>query len=399
MPRGAGRTAPGRYIGLKAGVCVWLTTVGARAPCSVWFADLCRGDEVSRWWWALAGRAGAAGDGANAGGAAVRRGRGAGAGGDPAAGEHEVGLSVAATLAGRRRGGAGLERTGRSGLPAVRRPAGPAAHRAGARAGRARLGRSAVDPGPNRHGDRPAVPPPVHPARHRVPAAPPGLVGAGAPAPRGRARRGRDRRVAHPDLGEGTRLAAATGAWIVFEDEAGATLRPPKARTWAARGHTPQIAVSGRGGRVSMAALVCYRPGHRSRLFYRLLVHRRRRGERRSFSEDDYAALIAAAHAQLQAPIILIWDNLNVHRSAAMRRFCDAHDWLTVVQLPAYAPELNATEGVWAQVKRDLGNLLAGTLDQLAATAKRLLKRIQYRPELIDGFRAQTGLALDPQPP
>ena len=115
--------------------------------------------------------------------------------------------------------------------------------------------------------------------------------------------------MAHPDLGEGTRLAASTGAWIVFEDEAGATLRPPKARTWAARGHTPVVAVSGKGGRVSMAALVCYRPGHRGRLCYRILVHRRRAGERRSFSEDSYAELIAAAHAQLQAPIILIWDN------------------------------------------------------------------------------------------
>src|SRR3954447_6743138 len=82
---------------------------------------------------------------------------------------------------------------------------------------------------------------------------------------------------------EGTRLAASTGAWIVFEDEAGATLRPPKARAWAVRGHTPQVAVSGRGGRVSMAALVCYRPGCRGRLFYRIGVHRRRRGERRSF--------------------------------------------------------------------------------------------------------------------
>ena len=88
-----------------------------------------------------------------------------------------------------------------------------------------------------------------------------------------------------------------------------------------------------------------------------------------------------------------------MHRSAAMRGCCAAHeDWLTVVQLPAYAGELNATEGVWAHVKRDLGNLLAGTVDELAANAKRLLKRIQYRPELIDGFRAQTGLALGPQP-
>ena len=70
-----------------------------------------------------------------------------------------------------------------------------------------------------------------------------------------------------------------------------------------------------------------------------------------------------------------------------------------MVQLPAYAPELNATEGVWAHVKRGLGNLLAGSVDELAVSAKRLLKHIQYRPELIDGFRAQTGLTLDPQPP
>src|SRR3982751_2667221 len=79
-----------------------------------------------------------------------------------------------------------------------------------------------------------------------------------------------------------------------------------------------------------------------------------------------------------------------------MRRFCDARaDWLTVVQLPAYACELNATEGVWAHVKRGLGNLLAGTIDELAVSAKRLLKRIQYRPELIvnrPGFLPSSGV-------
>jgi hypothetical protein len=50
-------------------------------------------------------------------------------------------------------------------------------------------------------------------------------------------------------------------------------------------------------------------------------------------------------------------------------------------------------------MKRDLGNLTACTVDQLAATVKTLLKRIQYRPELIDGFLAQTGLALESQLP
>ena len=70
------------------------------------------------------------------------------------------------------------------------------------------------------------------------------------------------------DLGKGTRLAVATGAWICFEDEAGQNLRPPKARTWARRGRTPVVTVSGKGsGRVSVAGLVCLRPEERSRLF------------------------------------------------------------------------------------------------------------------------------------
>jgi len=207
--------------------------------------------------------------------------------------------------------------------------------------------------------------------------------------------------VAGRDLGEGTRLAAATGAWIVFEDEAGQNLRPPRARTWAPRGQTPVVRVTGKGsGRVSMAAAVCYRPGQRPRLFYRLIAHRGRRGERRSFAEDDYATLITAAHHQLHAPLIVCWDNLNTHHSAAMREFLDAHaDWLTVVALPAYAPELNPTEGVWAHVKRQLSNHTAWTVDQLATRAKTLLKQIQYRPDLIDGFLGQTNLTLDQEPP
>ena len=167
--------------------------------------------------------------------------------------------------------------------------------------------------------------------------------------------------MAGRDLGEGTRLAAATGAWIVFEDEAGQNLRPPKARTWAPRGCTPVVRVSGKGsGRVSVAGLVCLKPGSRGRLFYRVRVHRGRKGERRSMSEADYAGLITAAHQHLHAPLILIWDNLNTHISATMRTFISSHpDWLTEVRLPAYAPDLNPVEGAWANMKNGLGNLMA----------------------------------------
>jgi putative transposase len=135
-------------------------------------------------------------------------------------------------------------------------------------------------------------------------------------------------------------------------------------------------------------------------LFYRVRVHRGRKGERRSMSEADYAGLITAAHQQLHAPVILIWDNLNTHLSAVMRTFTGAHPgWLTVIQLPAYAPDLNPAEGVWANMKNGLGNLAAPTVSDLAAIVKNRLKSIQYRPALIEGFLAQTGLTLEPDPP
>ncbi|MET7425425.1 transposase [Dactylosporangium sp. NPDC005555] len=195
----------------------------------------------------------------------------------------------------------------------------------------------------------------------------------------------------------GKTVAAQRDAWIVFEDEAGQTLRPPKARTWGRRGRTPVIPVSGKGsGRVSIAGLVCVKPGMRSRFVYRTIVHRGRKGERRSFSERDYMRLIDAAHQQLGGPIVLIWDNLNVHVSAAMRDMIAARDWLHVIRLPAYAPDLNPTEAVWSHLKRSIGNLAVNGVGHLQAIIKNRLKSIQYRTDLLDSFLAHTGLTIEP---
>ncbi|WP_222598573.1 hypothetical protein [Lentzea tibetensis] len=69
-----------------------------------------------------------------------------------------------------------------------------------------------------------------------------------------------------------------------------------------------------------------------------------------------------------------------------------------MIGLPAYAPDLNPAEHVRSHVKRSLGNLIVHGIDQLVAVAvvKNRLKRIQYRPELIDAFLAHTGLDLEP---
>ncbi|MFF4418068.1 transposase [Streptosporangium sp. NPDC001559] len=169
------------------------------------------------------------------------------------------------------------------------------------------------------------------------------------------------------------------------------------ARTWGARGVTPVVRVPGRReGRVSVAALACYRPGGRSRLIYRIHIYRRRKSEAASFTWRDYRDLIVMAHVQLGAPIVLVWDNLNRHICPDMRRFiADNADWLRVFQLPSYAPDLNPVEGIWSLLNRSgLANLAAANLDHLVRAIKRGLKKVQYRSHLIDGCLAETDLVL-----
>ena len=190
--------------------------------------------------------------------------------------------------------------------------------------------------------------------------------------------------------------AADLGAWLCFEDESGQGLRPPKGRTWGRRGHTPVVTVTGgHDTRVSLAALIAVRPGQRPRLIFR--THRARRGgKRKGLTETDYARFLDGAHQQLGGPVVLVWDGLNTHTSRVMRELIAARDWLTVFQLPAYAPELNPVEPVWSSLKRSLANLIKHDIGQLTALVKARLRRMQYQPGLLEGFLAKTHLDLTP---
>jgi hypothetical protein len=148
--------------------------------------------------------------------------------------------------------------------------------------------------------------------------------------------------------------------------------------------------------RVSVAALIAIKPGCRPRLIYRIHTGHRRKTGRKGFTETDYARLLDAAHQQLAGPIVVVWDNLNAHVSDVMAELIAERDWLTVYRLPPYAHELNPVEPVWSHLKRSLANLAKRNLAQLTALVKTRLKRMQYRPGLLDGFLAGTRLDLTP---
>lgn len=196
----------------------------------------------------------------------------------------------------------------------------------------------------------------------------------------------------------GKATAAALGAWLVFEDEAAVSMTSHRSRTWAPRGPIPTVRFNGGSrGRITLAALACYKTGERSRLIYRPRVQGHLRGDHRGFTWQDYRDLIVRAHLQLGGPIVVIWDNLNVHRSAALRQWAAGQDWLTIIQLPTYAPDLNPVEGIWSLLRRSTtANVVFADRDHLVRAVHSGMRHIQRRPRLIDGCLTGTGL---PPPP
>jgi len=182
------------------------------------------------------------------------------------------------------------------------------------------------------------------------------------------------------------------GAWLCFLDESGASLTPPVRRTWAPKGHTPVLRHRMRGRkRLSMAGICCYRPdASDARLAFHL-----REG---AYDTDQLLPIVASLGRLLggDAGVVLVWDNLPAHTSLAMRTWAATQQpWLQVEYLPAYAPDLNPVEGLWANLKGvELANRACMSLEELAAAAEQGIGRVRGESELLFSFLDQAGLPL-----
>ncbi len=105
-------------------------------------------------------------------------------------------------------------------------------------------------------------------------------------------------------------------------------------------------------------------------------------GELRRFLGDEKATLL--------------WDGLPAHRSNAMRAWLATQRfWLMVERLPAYAPELNPVEGLWASLKAvELANLCGPTVAEVIEQARRGIDRIRRMPHLAYSFLRHAGLSV-----
>jgi transposase len=96
----------------------------------------------------------------------------------------------------------------------------------------------------------------------------------------------------------------------------------------------------------------------------------------------------------LRRPLLVIWDGLPGHRSAAVRDFVAAQgSGLTLEWLPGYAPELNPVEHIWSYLKEhELPNFCPRELWQLSVAARGALRRMRRRPTLVAAFWKQAEL-------
>ncbi len=98
----------------------------------------------------------------------------------------------------------------------------------------------------------------------------------------------------------------------------------------------------------------------------------------------------------IPGPIFLFWDGLNTHRSKLTREALREHrHQLRVYRLPAYAPELNPDEGLWAWMKQyALAGLCPPHLQVLEQNIRLALRRLRRRPQVIRSFFQRCPLSF-----
>lgn len=94
------------------------------------------------------------------------------------------------------------------------------------------------------------------------------------------------------------------------------------------------------------------------------------------------------------ARLLVIWDGAPIHRSRVVSEFiASTHGGIVVERLPAYAPELNPVEYMWAHLKEhEIGNLIVREAWQLSQQATAALRRMRRRPRILTACFTQAEL-------
>jgi len=177
----------------------------------------------------------------------------------------------------------------------------------------------------------------------------------------------------------------ADAASLVWVDETGLYLLPSVVRTYAPRGQTPirraplsHDPLSLIGGLTADGRLLTQVHDHAIR-------------------GPDVVRFLRHLLRHVAGPLVVLWDGASIHRSQPVKDFLRTPEAkrLHLEGLPAYAPDLNAAEGLWRLLKHDqLKNLICEALWELRFEVRLALTRLRHRRDAMLGCIAQVGCSL-----
>ena len=108
------------------------------------------------------------------------------------------------------------------------------------------------------------------------------------------------------------------------------------------------------------------------------------------------AEFLEALLRHIPGKLLVVWDGAAIHRSQPVREaLTRSRGRLWLERLPAYAPELNPVEYLWAHLKEDqIANLLVKHGWELSLHATAALRRMRRRPRIIRACWKQAELCL-----
>ena len=166
-------------------------------------------------------------------------------------------------------------------------------------------------------------------------------------------------------------------AILYFQDESGVSLIPVLGKTWAPKGKTPKIKVTGKKGGLCVTSAISP-AGH---MVFRIENHT-------IHAEDhiDFLKQIMVHHPHRK--IIVVEDNATPHIARLVKDFVNENkNKIAVYYLPTYSPDLNPDEKVWKYLKTvTLKAHQARNKEEFKPLVKAKMQSIQKKPYLIKSF-------------
>jgi transposase len=172
---------------------------------------------------------------------------------------------------------------------------------------------------------------------------------------------------------------------IIWVDQSGFYLLPHHVRTWARCRQTPVLRVPlTRDHRSAIGAL-----SSDGRLFWQT--------QSGAYHSAEVVGFLRVLLRKIAGNLLIIWDGAPIHRGQPIKDFLarGAAKRIHLEQLPAYAPDLNPVEGIWAHLKcRELGNVCCHDFPELDRALRRAKERLRHKRQVLQGCIAECGYSI-----